>query len=105
MPVFRIRYDRPPGAPHFDIRIFAGKDFDHLALTGTLCMRTDEAGHFLDFIGKVPGDVVELYFGDRRVPAVTGPVMCSACRRTRFATTLDAEGRCPDCADRAEKEG
>lgn len=33
---------RPLGGPHLEVRVFAGPDPDHLALTGTLIMRPDE---------------------------------------------------------------
>jgi hypothetical protein len=35
-----------PGAAHYKVRVFTGVDRDHLASTGTLTMRPDEAERF-----------------------------------------------------------
>ena len=45
MTVFKVVVDPPEGA-HSQIRVFAGKDQDHLALLGTLRALPEEAEDF-----------------------------------------------------------
>ena len=46
MIAFRVRVVEGDG--HHSLSIFAGPDFEHLALTGILRMRPDEAAEFTD---------------------------------------------------------